>query len=96
MSNYSSGFKSRMVQRMAGSEGISANALSGEVGVSQGSLSRWLRDARSTLGTMSKKNKSGSRKSRRRTADDKYRIVVETAGLSEEALGAFLRREGHS
>jgi len=79
-----------MVQRMAGSEAISANALAREVGVSQGTLSRWLRDAR-TLGTMSKKN---SEKSHRRTAEDKLRIVMAASNLSEEALGEFLRREG--
>lgn len=90
MSSYSSGFKSRMVRRMAGPEGISANALSKEVGVSQSALSCWLR----TLGGMSKKKRSDSKKSRRRTADDKLRIVMEASSLSEEALGELLRREG--
>ena len=33
--SYSSGFKARMVQRMAGAEGISAFRLSEEVGVHQ-------------------------------------------------------------
>ncbi len=93
MANYSSGFKSRMVQRLAGPEGISANALSAEVGVAQGTLSRWLRDAR-TLDSMSKKNKNTVRPPRRRTAEDKLRIVMEAEALSEEALGEFLRREG--
>ncbi|MFT7680222.1 MAG: hypothetical protein ACI8QC_004228 [Planctomycetota bacterium] len=32
---YTQGFKARMIQRMAGPEGITANALSNEVGVSQ-------------------------------------------------------------
>ncbi len=93
MANYSSGFKSRMVRRMAGPEAISATALSMEVGVCQGTLSRWLRDA-PTLGDMSKKNKKSARKPRRRTAEDKLRIVMEAESLSEEALGEFLRREG--
>jgi transposase len=93
MANYTTGFKSRMVQRMAGSEGISASALSGDVGVSQGTLSRWLREA-STLGPMSKKNKKVAGTRRRRTADDKFRIVLEAASLSDEALGEYLRREG--
>ena len=92
MTNYTSGFKSRMVKRMAGPEAISASALSGEVGVSQATLSRWLREAR-TLGGMNKKKKSSS-SSRRRTGEDKLRIVMEAEGLSGEALGEFLRREG--
>ena len=65
MTSYSLGFKSRMVKRMAGSEGISANALSMEVGVAQATLSRWLRDGR-MLGGMSKKKQDSSKKSRRR------------------------------
>lgn len=93
MANYSSGFKSRMVQRMAGTEEISANALSQEVGVAQATLSRWLRDGR-MLGGMSKKKQDSSKKSRRRTVDDKLRIVMEASNLSTEALGEFLRREG--
>jgi hypothetical protein len=36
-----------MVQRMVGAEAVSAIALAHEVGVSQNSLSRWLREARS-------------------------------------------------
>ena len=93
MANYTPGFKARMVQRMAGPEGISANALSAVVGVSQGTLSRWLRDAR-TLGPMNKKNKKVAGSRRRRTADDKFRIVLEAASLSDEVLGEYLRREG--
>ncbi len=93
MARYTSGFKSRMVQRMAGPEAISINALSAEIGVSHGALSRWLQSA-GTLGGMSKKHKNGSNKARRRTAEDKLRLVIEASGLSEAALGEFLRREG--
>jgi transposase-like protein len=82
-----------MVQRMAGPERISATALSTEVGVSQATLSRWLRDAR-TVGPMNGKNKKDARKPRRRTAVDKFRLVTEAASLSGEALGEFLRKEG--
>lgn len=93
MATYTAGFRSRMVQRLAGPERISATALAAEVGVSQATLSRWLRDAR-TLGTMNNKKEEGARKPRRRTAEDKFRIVLEAASLSEETLGEFLRREG--
>ena len=95
MAKFSPGFRERMIKRMAGPEGISANALSSQVGVAQATLSRWLRDA-GTLNGMSKKNKSSkSRKnSPRRTAEDKLRIVMEAAGLSEDKLGELLRREG--
>lgn len=93
VANYTSGFKARMVQRMAGPEGISATALAKEVGIAQATLSRWLRDGR-TLGAMSKKKSKSASGSNRRTAEEKYRLVVAAEGLIGEALGAFLRREG--
>ena len=95
--NYSNGFKARMVQRMAGPEGISARALSEEVGVTRPTLSRWLRMAR-TVGSMGESGNDGRHQNSKSTkqwkAEDKLRIVQEAAGLSDEELGAFLRREG--
>lgn len=88
MPSYTDGFKARMVQRMAGPEGISAFALAREVGASQNSLSRWLRQA-PTLASMSKKKKT-----RRWTAEEKFQVVLKAASLSDEELGAFLRSEG--
>ena len=95
MAKYTSGFKAKMIQRMAGAEGISASSLSEEIGVSQPTLSRWLRDA-NTLGGMNKSNKKkrSSQAKSRRTAEEKFRILLEAASLSGEELGAFLRREG--
>lgn len=95
---YNDGFKARMVQRMASSEAISANALSQEVGVHQATLSRWLRDAR-TVSAMGKSRSGSSKKpaarsTRQWTAEEKLRVVSEASGLSEKDLGAFLRREG--
>ena len=98
MSTHTAGFKARMVQRMAGSECISATALAKEVGVSQNTLSRWLRQAsgaQATVAPMTKKQRqSRPRRSARRTAQDKLRLLLEASALSEEELGAFLRREG--
>jgi len=94
---YNDGFKARMVQRMAGPEGISASALSKEVGVHQPTLSRWLRQARtvSLMGESGDDKKRHEPKSTRQwNAEDKLRIVQEAAKLRDEDLGAFLRREG--
>lgn len=95
---YSNGFKARMVQRMAGAERISASALAKEVGVTQPTLSRWLRDARTVTavgGSSSGGGKGrGSKRSQKRTAEEKFRLVQEAASLSGEELGALLRREG--
>ena len=96
---YSEKFKSRMVQKMAAPGGRSANALAGEVGVSQGTLSRWLREAGS-VGPMSpsrsarKRDRSSKPHPKNRSAQDKLALLIEAAGLGEEELGAFLRREG--
>jgi len=92
MPSFSEGFRQRMVKRLVGPGRISANQLAKEVGVSQCTLSRWLREAR-TVEPMSK-DANGPQKGPRRSAEDKLRLVIEASGLSGDELGAFLRREG--
>lgn len=96
MQEYSENFKRKMVQRMSGPRPISATALSKEIGVAQATLSRWLLAA-GTIGAMSKKTPLHEREPARaeeRSPEDKLRIVMEAARLSDDELGAFLRREG--
>ena len=93
MPSYTEGFKARMIQRMAGPEGISAHALARQVGASQNSLSRWLREA-PTVASMSKKKPAKHNRPRRRTAEEKLQLVLKAASLSDEEYGVFLRREG--
>ena len=93
MSTYTMGFKGRMIQRLVEPEAISATALSKEVGVSQNTLSRWLREA-PTVTHMTKKKSAARKGSRRRTAEEKLQVVMKAAALSDEELGAFLRVEG--
>ncbi len=90
------GFKARMVRRMAGLEGISANALSQEIGITQPTLSRWLRDARnvSSMTSASDPSNKSSKNPRQWTAEEKLQAVVQASQLSEADLGVFLRREG--
>jgi len=94
--HYSSGLKARMIQRMSGRDSLSANKLSEEVGISQNTLSRWLREA------------SGEKKVKKNgyvvpsvpmrpddlPATEKLRIVMEASTLSEDELGKFLRNNG--
>lgn len=66
--------------------------------MAQATLSRWLVKAR-TIAPMSKKNDRPSRPPpdpirRQRSPEEKLRLVVEASGLSDDELGAFLRREG--
>ena len=88
-----------MIAKMSGHGGRSANSLAAEIGVCQGTLSRWKREA-SSVGSMRGKRRSPSSKSgagqrpKDRAAQNKLRILTETGTLSGEELGAFLRREG--
>lgn len=101
MTEYTEGFRARMVERMTGPEAISANSLSKEVGINQPTLSRWLREA-GTVADVSKKKKpktkpkppSAAPPSAQWSAEEKVRVVLEAAGVSDQELGGFLRREG--
>jgi transposase-like protein len=92
--HYSQGFLSRQVRRMAGPGGLSANALSKEIGVSRATLSRWLRSASNVdrMSSESSKEQSGAGSSW--SPEEKLALLARAAGLEGEALGAFLRAEG--
>jgi len=84
---YSEQFKSKMVQKLAMPGGPSAMSLAKETGVPQSTLSRWLRKA-GTVGPMKSKRPQDW------STEEKWQAVVEAEGLSDEELGAFLRRKG--
>lgn len=89
---YTQGFKARMIERMAGPEQISANALGKEIGVPQSTLSRWLRiEGARKVDTMKDRNGRGRKTW---TVEEKLRLVHAASELGAEELGAFLRREG--
>lgn len=82
---------------------MSAGALAEEVGVSQSTLSYWLRQAAvagSVLSSASTRDssevtmKQAPKRPKDWTAEDKLRAVLEAASLTEEEIGAFLRRQG--
>lgn len=95
---HSEKFKSRLIAKMMGPGALSANSLAAEVGLSQTTLSRWLREVR-TVPDMSEKSRRTSpalrpRRSQDWSAEEKFRVVVESRSLSEQERGAFLRKEG--
>jgi len=97
--NYPESFKEKMVSRMSGPGGMSASALSEEVGVAQTSLSRWLREASGVEGLTKRSNgkavkERGGKRPQDWTAEEKLEAVVESSSLSEQELGAYLRRKG--
>jgi len=81
-----------MVKRMTGRSALSAVALSKEVGVSQATLSRWKREASSVLDVSHEER--APKRAQDWTPEEKVRAVMETGGLSEAELGAYLRRNG--
>lgn len=87
-----------MVQRMLGPRGMSANALAAEIGVHQSTLSRWVRAAESTIPFVSETKREKDQGAARRPEDwtpaERLQAVIEAASLSDEELGAFLRRSG--
>lgn len=94
MRTYSEAFKSKMVQRMMGPEGRSAMSLSGETGVSQSSLFKWVREAK--LRHMGDEHKPTKKEKRPEdwTAAEKLSAVMEGSRLGEAELGEFLRQNG--
>ena len=92
---YSDGFRARMLRRMSGPEGISATALANEIGVSQPTLSRWLKQTRTVPVMGDRSDEAGKPKSTRHwSAEERRQLVVEAAALSDAELGAFLRGKG--
>ncbi len=95
---YSAKFKKRMLEKMMGPGARTATSLSEEVGVSQSTLSEWLRKAK--VGVMPKDDGGGRRapeqggRRKRWTPAEKVRVVKEAPAAGDAGLGALLRREG--
>ena len=95
---YSDKFKSRLVSKMVGPRAVTASALAAAVGINQPTLSRWLREARK-IPDMAKESQGPKNKVRPQRPQDwspaeRLRVVVESMGLADTELGAFLRKEG--
>ncbi len=95
---YSVAFKASMIRKMTGRGAVTATALADETGVSQGTLSRWKRDASSVLDvTVDDKpapREEPGKRAQDWTPEEKVQAVMETGGLSEAELGVYVRRHG--
>ena len=89
MASYTEPFKQEMVKRLAVPGALSATRLSKEVGVSNVTLSKWVRQyGRSSSQAMPGKTpKSWS-------AEEKLKAVTETAEMGDGQVGEYLRKEG--
>lgn len=83
---YSLAFKQKMVNQLIGHDAVSANRLAKKTGVSQNSLSKWRREARS-LPEMTRQRRSW-------TLVRKVEILAAAAKLEGEPLLSYLDREG--
>ena len=93
MAEFSEAFKSKMVQRMLGPNGMSANALSAQANISQTTLSRWKREAQATMLVMPKKVTSPKTAPVRRAEDwssEERLRVVDPIGIGSTRPGAVL------
>lgn len=95
---YSVAFKASMIRKMTGRGAVTATALADETGVSQGTLSRWKRDASSALcvavDDKPVEREEAGKRAQDWTPEEKFQAVMETGGLNEAELGAYLRRHG--
>ena len=103
MREYSETTKARMVARLLGPRAVSAQRLSTETGISQASLSRWLKLAAKMDAVASKRERESAGHEPEalrpphvgaRTGAEKLAIVARAEGLEGEELGQFLRSEG--
>lgn len=92
MAKYSERFRTQMVKRMVGPNGMTATQLSAQVGVSQSTLSKWLRD--SVADVADHENDDEPTPTKTRSALQRMELVVQAAKLDDSELGAFLRRHG--
>ncbi len=91
---YSSRFKEKMVAK-ALSPGNSIRETAKLAGIPKSTLFEWVAWAK--VGSMTngnKKKRGRPRKSTTLSPEKKLQILVESAGLSDEELGAYMRREG--
>ena len=100
---YSKAFRTLMIQKMTDPDGPSPVSLADDIGVSRSSLYRWVSEA-DTLDivvnseppsfTESMQRLSNMKRPQDWNAEEKLAAVLETASLSEEEFGAFLRSRG--
>lgn len=91
---YGEKFKAHAVSRMVGASRASANALSGELGVPQPTLSRWLREARNVTVVDDEREKKPERRPEDWSPKEKLEAVLEAANLPDDELGRWLRLRG--
>ena len=93
---YSRAYRARLSNRLIGPYAVSVGELSVETGVSAATLYRWKQKAEGAPFVAAKKRKKEPKPGSKRSwaAAEKLRILSEASSLSEDELGAYLRKEG--
>ena len=91
---YSEKFKENLLARaLAPSSNVSGIAR--QAGIPKQTLFAWIRQAKiGSVSSRSKKKRGRPRSSSKWPPEEKLRLLTESAALSDEELGAFLRKEG--
>ncbi len=90
MARYTKEYKNTIISRMMPPNNESAEAVSRETGIPEGTLYSWKKTARTKGFAMP----AGEQNSERWSTQDKFLIVVETATLSEVELSEYCRSKG--
>ncbi|TQF14695.1 transposase [Myxococcus llanfairpwllgwyngyllgogerychwyrndrobwllllantysiliogogogochensis] len=94
---YTDAFKAQMVKRMMGPSAVNASTLARQVGVSEPTLSQWLRAANRVAAMTppsEEKKPAPSPVPKKWTPEEKLRVLAAAQELKGEELGALLRGEG--
>jgi transposase-like protein len=84
---YSIAFKQKMINRLTGRDGVSANQLAKDTGIRQQNLSRWLREARN-LPLMESNNQAVFTW----TVEQKAQLLADASNLTGEELTAEIQK----
>ena len=90
MKKYSKKFKDSIIARMLPPGEVSIPALEKETGISRNTLYCWRIKHRNATGNVAEKHHATNTLS----SEDKFSIVVETAGLNEVELSQYCRKRG--
>ena len=90
MARYSDEFKYSIIKKMMPPDNQSVRQISRETGLSEGTLHKWKKEARSKGFAMP----SGEQEVERWSTQDKFLIVMETSPLSEIEMAEYCRSKG--
>ena len=91
---YSEKFREKLLSKALG-PAANVSEIAKRAGIPKGTLFSWIEKAKlESMSSQSKKKRGRPRKPSRWSPEKKLRLLTESAGLSQEELGAFLRKEG--